>query len=185
MSTSGSTLGSDASPKSNSRVLSVAIVLAVIGVLAIAGIVWYTMRLKNREKRPLSSGPFYGTSILDRNHPATRIIPFGAPSNAPSFDYRPGEDMRIAYRRPDGAWAFGDSSRPFTPTGVNDLVNTPMSASSSQSFMVSPASSRPPKDYEGKRDSERLAQKDGYLDHEPLTPPPPAYQRHAKDNPFL
>ena len=33
--------------------------------------------------------------------------------------------MRIAIRRPDGAWHFADSRTPFTPVGVNELDVVP------------------------------------------------------------
>ncbi|KAF6746801.1 hypothetical protein DFP72DRAFT_1017071 [Ephemerocybe angulata] len=173
-------------PKNDRRILSVIVVLAIVGAFVIASIVWYTLRLKRRSKRPMSGGPFQGTSIWDKNHPASRITPFGAPSNAPSFDHRPGEDMRIAYRRPDGAWLFADSGAPFTPSGVSDLVNSPVSASSSQVFPFSPAyNPTSKKEQEAKLDSLK-ADKDGYFDYDSITPPPPAYQRHAKEvNPFL
>ena len=43
--------------------------------------------------------------------------------------------MRIAFRRPDGAWHFGDSLTPFTPAGVNDIdVLRPPSTSTCESF---------------------------------------------------
>lgn len=81
--------------------------------------------------------------------------------------------MRIAYRRPDGAWHFADSSTPFTPTGVSDLENIPTSAVSSKLF---PFSSQ--KEQDAKLDDPFASS------YDPITPPPPAYQRHAKEDPF-
>lgn len=42
--------------------------------------------------------------------------------------HTPGRDMRLAIRRPDGAWDFTDPSQPFTPTGVSDICPSPMSS---------------------------------------------------------
>jgi hypothetical protein len=47
--------------------------------------------------------------------------------------------MRIAIRRPDGAWDFSDPSEPFTPSGISDVQPSP--ASSTTSFM--PITKRP------------------------------------------
>lgn len=81
--------------------------------------------------------------------------------------------MRIAYRRPDGAWLFADSRTPFTPLGVSDLENTPVPAVSTKS---SPFSSQ--KELDAKLEDPFASS------YDPITPPPPAYQRHAKEDPF-
>ena len=77
-------------PKNDRRILSVIIVLSIVGAFVIAGIVWYTIRLKRRnQEHRLSAGPFHGTQIYDKDHPASRITPFGAgPENSPSFGKR-------------------------------------------------------------------------------------------------
>lgn len=72
-------------PKHDRRILSVVIILSIAGAIVIAGIIWYTIRLKRKGRRPMSAGPFQGTAILDRRHPAAQITPFGGPLNAPSF----------------------------------------------------------------------------------------------------
>jgi hypothetical protein len=72
-------------PKNDRRILSVVVVLSIAGALVIAGIIWYTIRLKRQNRRPMSAGPFQGTAILDRRHPAAQITPFGGSLNAPSF----------------------------------------------------------------------------------------------------
>ena len=72
-------------PKNDRRILSVVVVLSIAGAIVIAGIIWYTIRLKRQSRRPMSAGPFQGTAILDRRHPAAQITPFGGPLNAPSF----------------------------------------------------------------------------------------------------
>lgn len=73
-------------PKNDARVLAVIVVLSILGAFVISGIVWYTIRLKRREEHRLSVGPFHGTQIYDKDHPAARITPFGAgPANSPSF----------------------------------------------------------------------------------------------------
>ncbi|PPQ86484.1 hypothetical protein CVT24_010254 [Panaeolus cyanescens] len=48
-----------------------------------------------------------------------------------STDHTPGSDMRIALRRPDGAWHFADSRTPFTPVGVGEIDVLPGSVNGS------------------------------------------------------
>lgn len=74
-------------PGHDSRILALIIVLSIVGACIIGGIVWYTLRLKRRDREHrLSIGPFHGTQIYDKDHPASRITPFGAgPANSPSF----------------------------------------------------------------------------------------------------
>ncbi|KAG6834677.1 hypothetical protein H0H93_008086 [Arthromyces matolae] len=63
---------------------------------------------------------------LDFHHPATHISPYGSHvGEALRFQHTPGSDMRIATRRPDGAWQFSDPSSPFTPSGVSELDSSP------------------------------------------------------------
>jgi len=91
-----------------------------------------------------------------------------------------GEDMRIALRRPDGAWHFTDSRTPFTPSGVGDIDVIPSPMSSSTSLMS--FNSRLPLNH--KKSQEAKSQKRDYhkgydpdLDFElsPTALPPPAY----------
>ncbi|KAJ2922804.1 hypothetical protein H1R20_g14306, partial [Candolleomyces eurysporus] len=172
-------------PKHDRRILSVIVVLSIAGAFVVAGIIWYTIRLKRRSRRPMSAGPFQGTAILDRRHPAAQITPFGGSLNAPSFNHTPGQDMRIAVRRPDGAWHFSDPSTPFTPVGVSDLEAAPVSAASSQFFPFSPRYVPPSKKEKEVEEARRAYKEDDpFNDYDSIAPPPPAYQRH-KEDPFL
>ena len=85
--------------------------------------------------------------------------------------------MRIAVRRPDGAWHFTDSRTPFTPSGIKDLDNVP-SLKSSASIISSSSNGRIPskKADEVKLESFRR-RRDPYLEFDlsPTVPPPPAY----------
>ncbi|EAU91859.2 hypothetical protein CC1G_04626 [Coprinopsis cinerea okayama7 len=232
------------------RLTPIIVALVIIGVVLLGLIAWLTIKVRRKErsrigdgsggdgdasgsgsgsKRGSTRGPYHGTSIWERTHPAAKITPFGAPNHAPRFDHKPGADMRIAYRRPDGAWHFTDSRTPFTPAGVSDLENTPspspMSSSSASLFFpryngstasvhspsaLSPstygygngnaststlglypdnpmsakeqevramklAAAEPPKDRRYDEDEE------AWRTYEPLTPPPPAYRRHSRD----
>lgn len=80
--------------------------------------------------------------------------------------------MRIAFRRPDGAWHIGDSMTPFKPAGVNDIEVLPSPtvtlASSECSFNL------PSKEYEVKK----AGYEAGY-GFSTLSLPPPAYTRHS------
>ncbi|KIL62519.1 hypothetical protein M378DRAFT_761688 [Amanita muscaria Koide BX008] len=76
---------------------------------------------------------------VDKSHVAARITPYGSSTNlVPRFNHSPGNDMRIATRRPDGAWEFSTPGAAFNPTGV-DEIEPPASASTS---MYSPTPTR-------------------------------------------
>jgi hypothetical protein len=53
----------------------------MVGLILLVGIVFITLRMRRRQRsdggRPI--GPFQGTAVLDKSHPAARIIPFGTP----------------------------------------------------------------------------------------------------------
>ncbi|KDR69873.1 hypothetical protein GALMADRAFT_913495 [Galerina marginata CBS 339.88] len=128
----------DATPKNDHRILVVVVILGIVGAFLIAFIIYTTLRVKRRQDAE-ASGPYQGTAIHN-DHPATHIVPFGAGGphsglNGPRYKHNPGEDMRIALRRPDGAWHFTDSRTPFTPLGVADLDVTPSPMSSSASLI--------------------------------------------------
>jgi len=89
--------------------------------------------------------------------------------------------MRIAFRRPDGAWHFADSRTPFTPLGVNDIEVLPSPTSSSASLFYFNAKIPSNKEREAK------TARDLYKGHNPefdfeissIVPPPPAYHRES------
>lgn len=68
----------DSSPDRQGPILGA--VLGVVGLLLLVGIVFITKR-KRRRRQPgdteKTSGPFHGTALLDKQHPATKIMPFG------------------------------------------------------------------------------------------------------------
>lgn len=189
---------------SDPRLTAVIAILTIIGIVLIGVIVFITVRLRRGDTgtgdRRSMAGPFHGTSIWEREHPATRITPFDTQYKSPTFNHIPGSDMRIAHRRPDGAWHFADSRTPFTPEGVSDLDNTPspMSAASSRVFPFSPhynsgangsslTLNTPMSTKEQETAAFRLAAAqprndpldDMWASSRPLPLPPPAYQRHS------
>lgn len=144
-----------------------------------------------------------GLRALTMDHPASQITPFGSPGGeTPRFrasshlcflgmrshfwtDHTPGENMRIATRRSDGVWTFGDHRAPFNPHGVSDLENTPSPSVSSitppwvrlrdgdaQSIKSNSTATSNWKSRE--KEKERLAGK-GYGEYDTDTLPPPAY----------
>ncbi|KAF8959921.1 hypothetical protein BDZ97DRAFT_1922529 [Flammula alnicola] len=163
---------SDPTPKSDHRILIVVVILGIVGAFLIAYIIYITRRVNRRQSNGEISGPYQGTA-MHQDHPAANITPFGAAGphyggQVPRFKHNPGEDMRIALRRPDGAWHFADSRTPFTPAGVTDIdvLPSPMSSSTSLfSFNSHLPSSK---------EQEVRASREHYYNP---APPPPAYYR--------
>jgi hypothetical protein len=128
----------DATPKDDHRILVTVIILGIVGAFLIAYIIYITLHVKRREGNGEVLGPFQGTLIQSHDDPAAHITPFGAIGGGygrPRYKHKPGSDMRIAVRRPDGAWHFTDSRTPFTPSGVADLDVTPSPISSATSLI--------------------------------------------------
>ncbi|KAH9485784.1 hypothetical protein JR316_0002699 [Psilocybe cubensis] len=137
---SATSVSSDPTPKTDHRMMVAITVLAIAGAFLIGFVIMTTLRLKRRQASGEIAGPYQG-ALIHSDHPATHITPFGAAGHhpggtAPKFKHKPGEDMRIAIRRPDGAWHFTDSRTPFTPAGVTELEVTPSPASSSTSLIA-------------------------------------------------
>lgn len=87
--------------------------------------------------------------------------------------------MRIAIRRPDGAWHFTDSRTPFTPAGVSeiDVTPSPISSRSSVSLLSFHSSSRFPSNKAKEARAVRDLSNDFGFEVDPTAPPPPAYHR--------
>jgi len=161
-------------PGVDNHILVVMVVLGVFGGIALISFVIYiTNRLKKRQSHE-GFGAYEGTSVRPESL-AAQITPFGGSGphrgrNMPRFMRTPGEDMRIAFRRPDGSWHIGDSLVPFNPAGVNDIdvLPSPSISKSECSFSLSP------KEWESKK----VGCEAGY-GFSTLTLPPPAYTRHS------
>ncbi|KAF8911685.1 hypothetical protein CPB84DRAFT_1762612 [Gymnopilus junonius] len=185
---------SDPNPKSDHRILAVVIILGVVGAFLLYYIVHITLQVKRRQAMEAeSTGPYQGTLIHSDDHPAAHITPFGsvAGGSGPRFKHKPGEDMRIALRRPDGAWHFTDSRTPFTPVGVNDLDVAPSPISSATSLIsfnsrFPPAVSSLQKSNKAHNVNSSMSTSASRLgsayDHTipPLQPPDPVYHRHGE-----
>jgi len=181
---------SDATPKNDHRILIVVVILGIVATLLIAYIVYITFHLKRRQSNGEDMGPYQGT-LLHTDHPATHIIPFGAGGphsgrTVPQYKHNPGEDMRIAIRRPDGAWHFADSRTPFTPAGVADIDILPSPMSSATSLISFNSRFPSTKAQEAQASRDRYKGYDPHLDFEPnpTVPPPPAYHREHCRNHF-
>lgn len=162
--------------QNDSTTTTVGIVLGVVGALLVAGVIYATWRMKRRRssenadamESSLVSAP-QGRS-LDRSHPAARITPFGSPEGeTPRFKHTPGADMRIATRRPDGAWHFADPRTPFTPLGVSEIDVLPSPSSSIGTL--------PPRVRTKEQEAKSSRDLHGYdRDHDvDINRPPPAY----------
>lgn len=192
-----------------------AIVGGVLGTLAfilLVGIVLITLRVRRRAKDDgeKAVGPFQGTAVLDKSHPAARIVPFGTPGaeghyfrKFPSFlmqqisnrciiGHAPGKSMRLAIRRPDGAWDFTDPSEPFTPTGVSDVQPSPMSSTTNLVSGSRRKNGSRSAILEYKEQESRAAQlirlgydaRDDDLEVNGLRHPPPAYGSEPTNGPY-
>ncbi|KAK7052875.1 hypothetical protein VNI00_004195 [Paramarasmius palmivorus] len=108
------------------RMLIAGLVLGFLGLIAVGIIIFWTLRLKAPQFYTLEDPEHSSSSpsddggvkrhisvkaglkrkatgkLLDRNHIAAKITPFG--SNV----HTPGENMRIASRLPNGAWQFSE-----------------------------------------------------------------------------
>ena len=191
------------SPSIDGPLHTVIIILSILAALLVAYIVYITLKSKKRQQNSEHPGPSrYTSSIhLNLNHPAAQIAPFGSYSHSgatrprysvysPLFyffhqhapvEHTPGEDMRIAVRRPDGGWNF-TSQTPFEPSGVRDLDNVPSLKSSSASIASSCSNwPIPPKKVFEVKD--KLRGCDPYLDFDlsPTVPPPPAYHPASQE----
>jgi len=160
------------------------IVVFALGIALIGFIIYMTVRLKRRRPDE-ASGPYKGT-LVHHEHPAAQITPFGGGGpysgrNTPQFKYTPGEDMRIAFRRPDGAWHFADSRTPFTPTGVNDIdvLPSPLSSSASLFSFNTKMSSNKEQDVKATQDLYKGYDPESDFEITPIAPPPPAYHRES------
>jgi len=162
--------------QNDSRATAVGIVLGVVGALLVVGVVYATWRMRRKRSSDnadsIESSLVYHTqgTSLDQSHPAARITPFGSPEGeTPRFKHTPGADMRIAMRRPDGAWHFADPRMPFTPTGVSEIDIMP---SPSSSTITLPSRVRT-KEQEAKTSRDLRS---GYdRDYDVNLSPPPAY----------
>jgi len=168
----------------NGRLHTVIIVLSILAAFLIVYIIFITLKAKKEQPNSERAGPYTGTTISP-NHPAAEIAPFGNYSHSgatgPRYKHTPGEDMRIAVRRPDGGWNFSDSRTPFNPSGVKDLDNVP-SLKSSASIISSSSNGRILSKKADEVKMERLRRcPDPYLEFDlsPTVPPPPAYHPEA------
>lgn len=119
------------------------LILGLLGLLISSFLFLHRRRLRLGLGLVLSSSSSPDSSF--QNH---RITPFGthAPdSETPRFIHSPGQNMRIATRRTDGAWDFADPRAPFAPTGITDLDNVafPSPTSEGRKFLFPPRSSSP------------------------------------------
>lgn len=173
----------DATPKNDHRILIVVVILGILATFLIAYIVYITIRLKRRQTSGENLGPYQGTA-MHQDHPAANIVPFGAVGphsggKIPRFKHKPGEEMRIAIRRPDGAWHFTDSRTPFAPAGVSeiDVAPSPTGSYSASLLSFNSSSHLPSSKAMALRDQPKYNDADFGFEVNPFTPPPPAYYR--------
>jgi len=186
-----------APPHGDHRLVILGITLGIIGAILVAGILVMTARFRRGqpidEKRNTLN--WARKSIM----PTSRVTPFGsAPSEMPQhvFTHKPGENMRMARRRSDGAWIFSDPRTPFRPAGVRQLDIDLVPPSPSGSSFTSPRTPQPspslkkyPVGYSKEYEIEQLRYQeprspgrfteDSEISVEDL--PPPAYAYDSRD----
>jgi hypothetical protein len=177
---SSSSSGSNSPPTA-----TIALVLTAIALVLIIIILFLTRRFKRNSNAnkgtsalPSTELPSHRSMFLDRSHPAARITPFGSDSGceipAYAFDHEPGKNMRVALRRPDGAWEFVEQrTSPYSPYGMADPDAFPASSSASLlSTATSPSKPRTQKEEEMQRWQRKHLDVDCGAE---LMAPPPAY----------
>jgi hypothetical protein len=99
--------------------------------------------------------------------------------------------MRLAIRRPDGAWDFTDPSEPFTPSGISDIHISPVSPSTtpSSNHRSSKSAVRQYKEQESTvsrmiRLGYDAREADLAFTEGPLPHPPPAYGQEPTITPY-
>ncbi|KAG6915845.1 hypothetical protein DXG01_009604 [Tephrocybe rancida] len=176
-SSSKATASVQATQPADNRLTIVGIVLGIIGIILVAGVIFTTLRMKRRRSTDTTGDSESFVSPpprrrIYRMHPAAHITPFGTPGgDSPRFKHTPGSDMRIAMRRPDGAWQFSDPRVPFAPAGVSDIDVLPSPSSYSG---VLPPPHVQARDSDSKMLRDLHYAYDRHYDFD-IDPPPPAY----------
>lgn len=148
--------------KGNKGTITLAVCLALLSVLLLGGIFAFTWRMRQRAKAGLEG--FHNldahATVVGPRHLASRVTPFGTRDA-----HQPGRNMRVATRRPDGAWDFTVPATPINPfQGVDEPEPEPA------------ARPRPSKASQASRPKlPKLGSGTGYLDPDGVTLPPPAY----------
>ncbi|TFL03774.1 hypothetical protein BDV98DRAFT_590666 [Pterulicium gracile] len=183
------------SPDEHSTSLTtIGLISAVVALILIIFILLLTKRFRGRNKSGatlLPGGtdlPSHRSTVMDPRHPAARITPFSPNASGvrdmpgSQFDYKPGENMRVAMRRPDGAWDFVDpASTQNSPYGATHLDGMPVSSSTASfsSYPPPPAAQRSKKEEEAARWRRKDLDYELGVDSGDLMAPPPAYGQTA------
>lgn len=136
---------------SNGAAIAVGIIFGILAVILLVGMTWWLLRRRKlqREVKEAQITSRRPKTVVDPNHLAFRVSPFASPGDAPRFgDYishkvlclpcielvyvvighNPGENMRVAHRRPDGGWEFTDmepsSLSPFDPAPLSPALSS-------------------------------------------------------------
>jgi hypothetical protein len=146
----------------NKGTVTLAVCLTVLAVILLGGIFAFTWRMRRRAKAGLEG--FHNldshSTVVGPRHLASRVTPFGTRDA-----HQPGKNMRVATRRPDGAWDFTVPETPINPfSGVNEVEPEPVQRP------------RPSKASQASRPKlAALKSGAGYLDPDGVALPPPAY----------
>jgi len=121
----------------------IAAVVVIMVVLTIGAAVYLVLRWRGRRTGYDPERRARAPMAVEGNHVPASTSPYGSTSNlVPHFHHVPGANMRIATRRPDGAWEFSNPGTPFKPLGVTEIEPPTPSCSY---FPPSPSTLEPPK----------------------------------------
>ncbi|KDQ56444.1 hypothetical protein JAAARDRAFT_311867 [Jaapia argillacea MUCL 33604] len=125
--TATSTPSPPPTPSANEGLVAAGVTLGILGFFMIVGIVVFALRLRKKgakQEDPQNPNwpPRYPRhTMVASQHPANQITPYGSPvAETPRYSHHPGENMRIAQRRPDGGWDFIDPHGPLQIPNTQD-----------------------------------------------------------------
>ncbi|KAI0060579.1 hypothetical protein BV25DRAFT_1992878 [Artomyces pyxidatus] len=101
--------------------IALGVCLGVVVVLGVAAALYFGLRA--RRQRSEASDATRLSRPPHSRRAANSIVPFSFDGTEPRYahSHAPGENMRVAYQRPDGSWKFSGAEDEFAPATLCDL----------------------------------------------------------------
>ncbi|KAJ7766507.1 hypothetical protein DFH07DRAFT_343973 [Mycena maculata] len=125
------------------------ITISVIAVVLLVSLMFITLHFRRKNNKSISAAQArkgreaQPGETVSRPHPAALMITPAEGKGTPRFVHTPGTNMRIATRRPDGAWEFADPRAPFTPAIIADSADALPARNSARDHSPSRAHNSP------------------------------------------